>query len=66
MPKMKTHGGAKKRYRKTASGLVIRTKCNKNHILTKKSRKRKNKLKQGGYAPATVAKTLSVMVGDRK
>ncbi|MDR0855670.1 MAG: 50S ribosomal protein L35 [Christensenellaceae bacterium] len=66
MPKMKSHGGAKKRYRLTATGIVIRAKCNKNHILTKKNRKRKRRLRQGGYAPETIQKTLSVMVGGRK
>ena len=33
MPKMKTHSGAKKRFRFTASGKIKRSKQNKNHIL---------------------------------
>ena len=39
MPKMKTHRGAAKRFRKTASGKFRRNKANHRHILTNKSRK---------------------------
>lgn len=44
MPKMKTHSGAKKRFKKTAKNKVKRQKAFKNHILTKKSQKRKRQL----------------------
>jgi len=46
MPKLKTHKGAKKRFRITATGKIKRRKANASHILTKKSRKRKRYLKQ--------------------
>ena len=46
MPKMKTHRGAAKRFRKTASGKIVRSKSNKQHILTKKSPKRKRRLRK--------------------
>jgi large subunit ribosomal protein L35 len=36
MPKMKSHSGAKKRFRFTATGKVKRKHSHKNHILTKK------------------------------
>ena len=49
MPKMKSHSGAKKRFRTTASGKVKRAQQGKNHILTKKSSKRKMGLRQGAY-----------------
>jgi len=49
MPKMKSHSGAKKRYRLTASGKLKHGKKGKSHILTKKAKKRKVKLRQGGY-----------------
>jgi large subunit ribosomal protein L35 len=39
MPKMKTHRGAAKRFRPTASGFK-RAQSHKQHILTKKNRKR--------------------------
>ena len=41
MPKMKTKSAAKKRFKVTASGKVKRAHSGKNHILTKKDRKRK-------------------------
>jgi len=44
MPKMKTHRGAAKRFRSTATGKFKRSKAYKSHILTKKSTKRKRKL----------------------
>lgn len=49
MPKMKSHSGAKKRFRVTKSGKIKRNYQNKNHILTKKTSKRKMKLRQGTY-----------------
>ncbi|MEM7370677.1 MAG: 50S ribosomal protein L35 [Bacteroidota bacterium] len=45
MPKMKTRSGAAKRFKKTASGKLKRKHAFKNHILTKKSKKRKLKLR---------------------
>ena len=47
MPKMKTHKGAKKRFKITGSGKVKRMRAFKSHILTKKSPKRKRFLRQG-------------------
>jgi large subunit ribosomal protein L35 len=44
MPKLKTHKGAAKRFKKTASGKVKRGHSHLRHILTSKSRKRKRKL----------------------
>ncbi|GAB5464636.1 MAG: 50S ribosomal protein L35 [Candidatus Kapaibacteriales bacterium] len=46
MPKMKSNAAAKKRFKKTASGLFKREKAFKSHILTKKTRKRKRNLRQ--------------------
>ena len=48
MPKMKTHRGAKKRFKLTGSGKVRRFKAFKSHILTKKTSKRKRRLRQSG------------------
>ena len=48
MPKMKTHKGAAKRFRVTGSGKVKRYKAFKSHILTKKTSKRKRRLRQAG------------------
>jgi len=44
--KMKTHKGAKKRFKVTGSGKVRRYKAFKSHILTKKTSKRKRRLRQ--------------------
>ena len=44
MPKMKSHSGAKKRFKLTATGKVKRYSQNKSHILSKKSTKRKRRL----------------------
>lgn len=46
MPKMKTHRGAAKRFKKTATGKVKRGHAFTSHILTKKSSKRKRNLRQ--------------------
>jgi large subunit ribosomal protein L35 len=48
MPKMKTHKGAKKRFKLTGTGKVRRYKAFKSHILTKKTAKRKRRLRQAG------------------
>ncbi len=47
MPKLKTHKGASKRFKKTGTGKVTRHHAFARHILTSKSRKRKRKLVQG-------------------
>ncbi len=44
MPKMKTNSGAKKRFKITATGKIMRKKAYKNHILTKKEKDRKRRL----------------------
>jgi large subunit ribosomal protein L35 len=44
--KMKTHKGAAKRFKKTATGKVKRRHSHLRHILTSKNKKRKNKLSQ--------------------
>jgi large subunit ribosomal protein L35 len=45
MPKLKTHRGAAKRFKKTGTGKFVRSKAFKQHILTSKSRSRKRSLK---------------------
>ncbi len=44
MPKMKSHSGAAKRYKTTGSGKLVRQKSGLNHILGKKSSRRKRRL----------------------
>ncbi len=52
MPKMKTHSGSKKRFRKTAGGKLRGRRANASHILEKKSPKRKRRLGR----PSVIAK----------
>ena len=49
MPKLKTHSGAKKRFRKTASGKIKCGQTKTRHILTSKSPKAKRKLGKASY-----------------
>lgn len=49
MPKIKTHSGAKKRFKLTKNNKVKYFSANKSHILTKKTRKRKRSLKKPSY-----------------
>ena len=46
MPKMKTNGSAKKRFKVSSSGKIKRKKAYTSHILTKKSQKRKRNLRK--------------------
>ena len=46
MPKMKTHTGASKRFKVSGTGKVKRKRAYKSHILTKKTSKRKRRLRQ--------------------
>lgn len=46
MPKMKSHKGARKRFSVTGSGEIKRGRAFKSHILTKKTSKRKRRLRR--------------------
>ena len=46
MPKMKSHSGTKKRFRRTGTGKLMRAKAFKSHIKTKKSPKRIRNFRQ--------------------
>lgn len=48
MSKLKVNSGARKRFRKTAGGIKCR-RGYRNHILTKKSQKRKRQLRHPGF-----------------
>jgi large subunit ribosomal protein L35 len=53
MAKIKTHKGATKRFKVTGSGKVRRYKAFKSHVLTKKTSKRKRRLRQAGIVATT-------------
>jgi large subunit ribosomal protein L35 len=46
MPKIKTNRAAAKRFKKTGTGKFVFAKSHANHILTKKTTKRKRSLRQ--------------------
>ena len=53
MPKIKTHSGAKKRFKLSKNGKVIRAHAKKSHILNKKTTKRKRGLRKTTVADKT-------------
>lgn len=52
MPKMKTHSGAKKRFRKTASGKFKFQHAWKRHLLSNRPHKRKRQARAAAYVPS--------------
>ena len=62
MPKMKTHKGAAKRFKKTGTGRLKRAKAFKSHILTKKSSKRKRNLRKASYVSTTQEKAMKKLL----
>ena len=62
MPKMKTHRGAAKRFRKTGTGKIVRSRRNKQHILTKKSPKRKRHLRKSALVDPVDEKRIKQMI----
>lgn len=58
MPKQKTHSGAKKRFRKSANGHFKADHSGHDHILTKKTPKRKRGLRQAQYMDETKEREL--------
>ena len=58
MPKMKTNRGAAKRFKRSASGKLVRRKGFANHIMTKKSTKRKRGLRKSTIVHATNEKQM--------
>ncbi|HVO98519.1 MAG TPA: 50S ribosomal protein L35 [Bryobacteraceae bacterium] len=53
MPKLKTHKGASKRFKKTGTGKVVRQHAFARHILTSKTRSRKRRLGKSAVADST-------------
>jgi large subunit ribosomal protein L35 len=49
MPKVKTHSGAAKRFKKLKSGIIKLTRAGRRHLLTKKSARRKRSLRHATY-----------------
>jgi large subunit ribosomal protein L35 len=64
MPKMKTHSGAKKRFKLTAKGKVRGRHAFSSHILEKKSPKRKRSFAQPRDLNASDSKRVKKLLGE--
>jgi len=65
MPKMKSHKGAKARFKVTSTGKIRRRKANLNHFLGKKSSSRKRRLQNTGAAVSGAdTKRIRKMLGE--
>jgi large subunit ribosomal protein L35 len=62
MPKLKTHKGASKRFKKTATGKIVRRHAFARHILTSKTRARKRRLTQSVVVDDANAETIKSML----
>ena len=62
MPKLKTHKGANKRFKRTGSGKLMRKKAGRRHILTSKARDRKRRLKGSAVVESGFTYALSRML----
>lgn len=62
MPKLKTNRAAAKRFKATGSGKLKRAKANKQHILGKKSPKRKRGLRKSTLVDKTNEKQMKKML----
>jgi large subunit ribosomal protein L35 len=63
MPKMKSHSGAKKRFKKTATGKLRARHAYSSHILEKKSPKRKRGFRQDRVISKADAKAVTRLLG---
>jgi large subunit ribosomal protein L35 len=66
MPKMKTHSGAKKRFKLTATGKVRGRHSFTSHILEKKSPKRKRRLGQPAAIDKHDEKRVKILLGAKR
>ena len=62
MPKLKTHKGASKRFKKTGTGKIMRNHAFGRHILTSKPRSRKRKLNHDVVADPSDQHKLKLML----
>ena len=66
MPKMKTHSGAKKRFRVTGSGKIMRRQAGKMHLNEHKPSKRTRRLNVDGILETQDAKKIRKLIGSYK
>ena len=63
MPKNKTHSGAKKRFRITGSGKVMREQANARHLFEHKARRRTRRLASDQVVSAADAPRINKLLG---
>ena len=66
MPKMKSHSGAKKRFRTTATGKLRGRRAFSSHILEKKSPKRKRRMGRPSEISGNDAKRVRSLLGSKR
>lgn len=62
MPKMKSHRGAAKRFKKTGTGKVKRSKAYTSHLFSNKSPKQKRKLRRAGLVSEVEQKRIAKLI----
>ncbi|ABI68401.1 50S ribosomal protein L35 [Syntrophomonas wolfei] len=62
MPKIKTHRGAAKRFKKTGTGKIKRSKAYASHLLGGKSPKRKRNLRKAGLVSEAETRGISRLI----
>jgi len=62
MPKMKSSSGARKRFRTTGTGKIVRRKAYTSHLLSSKSRKRKRNLRKSTIVDSANSKGIVRML----
>ena len=65
MPKQKTHSGAKKRFKVTGSGKLLRRHAMKSHMLEHKSAKRKRRFAKDDPVHKADARSVKKLLGLR-
>ena len=63
MPKQKTHSAAKKRFKVTAGGKLLRRRGMKSHLLEKKSAKRKRRFRRDQDVSGSDVRELKKLLG---
>ena len=66
MPKQKTSRAAKKRFKVTGAGKILRRRAMKSHLLEKKSAKRKRKFRQQDAVSGSDVGEVRRMLGLRR
>lgn len=62
MPKMRTHKGSQKRFRRTASGKLKRSHAYTSHLFANKSQKQKRKLRKSSLVSRGDQKRIDSMI----